>query len=129
MSTFELLIILGIGFVPVGPILFIVIRSLRAEGKMTRLRDGILKGGIPVKARLLTMGPSPVSAAHPGGTKLLRLTVQPTTPVNGEPVTIDQPIPTLALGGFHPGMDIAIRLSPSNPREAAVDLLAMGYRL
>lgn len=133
MQFTDALIILGLGLLLIGPIVFIVMRSLRAESRMTKVRNAILTTGIPVRARLVTLGISPVSAAYPGGTKLLRLTVEPTTPSGGvnfsEVITIDQPIPTIAMGAFYPGAEIAIRISPANRREAAVDLVSMGYPL
>lgn len=132
MQTTALLIILGVSLVLVGPILFIVIRSLRAGAAMARRTAEILATGSPERAWLLTLGPSPVSTAYPGNCQLLRMTVQgreASGERNGKNVlTIDQPIPKIALGAFRPGAEIVIRRDPKEPWVAVVDLTVMGYR-
>ena len=110
-----------------------IVRSERDGAKLESVKLALLARGTPATGKVLAMELSRRRVTHSG--RLLRLTIQVTHARRQgyrdselHEMQIEQAIPLLALSGIFPGAEVKLRIDPSDPASAIVDLLAMGYR-
>ncbi|MGC4069344.1 MAG: hypothetical protein QM784_32785 [Polyangiaceae bacterium] len=127
------LIIFGLSLLITGPILFIVVRGLRAERVLVQRDNRLLREGHLVTAQVVTVGQSTASAAYPGNCSFLHIELRLSDAFIGSSTTsvvsFDQAIPKLAVGAIAPGSQVKARvLAEGGQLLAIVDTYAMGYR-